>query len=546
LYQQARIAPLLSRAKIHTAAREAAVAVFFLALALYATRPLGRDMRGQTLAGPDPLIDLWTVHWLASHALEPGALFEGNVFHPARRAVLFSDLSMGTAVFLAPLRVFVRDPVPLYNAGVLIALAFAGWAFSRLARELGAGIGGGLVAGVIAAFGSHQMCHVYHLNLLTTGWIALLLLALHRIATGGGWGSVALASASFALCVQSSGYYAVAAALLTGLMLLAHRHALLARPAALRMTAALGLAALLSMPYVVAFLRLRSDEGLRRPPGLSEKMAFRPDRDLTSHTYLYRHVIGDAPGTEHLFPGFLALALGGLALGRRRPHARACLLLIGALLLVSLGPRLEIGGLAVPLPYAALFAIPPLEAMRHPYTFAAVAVMLLGVLAALAVPRGRYAVPLVAIAVAEVLAPPLSVREVPPGVPPAYELLAKMPPGPILEIPVFSEGTLLWAARHGLPVANGDGAFAPTYHLTLQRYMKNHWLEREVPDIDASRPMPYLVQRIGPQYLVLPVGRFRGMDHLIEPLSRSKHFRLVATASDGDLVYERTQPAILF
>jgi hypothetical protein len=99
---------------------------------------------------------------------------------------------------------------------------------------------------------------------------------------------------------------------------------------------------------------------------------------------------------------------------------------------------------------------------------------------------------------------------------------------------------MLWAARHGLPVANGDGAFAPATHLVLERYIQNHWLKRgEVTDIDESRPMPSIVERIRPRYLILPVGRFRGMDHLIEPLSRSRHFRLLATASDGDLVYER-------
>ena len=75
------------------------------------------------------------------------------------------------------------------------------------------------------------------------------------------------------------------------------------------MAGALALGALLCLPYVVGFLRLRADEGLRRPAGLSEKMAFRPGRDLTSHTYLYRYVVGDAQGTEHLFPGALALVL---------------------------------------------------------------------------------------------------------------------------------------------------------------------------------------------------------------------------------------------
>jgi hypothetical protein len=531
-----------------TARRELGVVALFLALALFTTRPLGRDLRGQTLAGPDPLIDLWTVHWLTSHALEPTALFEGNVFHPARRAALFSDLSMGTALLLAPLRPVVTDPVPLYNLAVLFALTFSGWAFHRLARELGAGLAGGIVAGIIAGFGSHQVSHVYHLNLLTTGWIPLMMIGWHRLTLGKGAGAAALAGVSFALCVQSSGYYAVAVAVLSAVFWLVHLRRLRQPAVARGLAVAAVLATALCLPYVIGFLRLREEEGLRRPPGLSEKMAFRPERDLTSHTFLYRKALG---GTgEHLFPGLLALGLGGLALARRRPHAAFYAGIIGVLMVMSLGPRIEVGGQALPLPYAALFAVPPLEAMRHPYTFAAVAVMFLGVLAGLGLPEGgeggwRFAPLLVVLAIAEVAAPPLSVRTVSPGIPPVYALLQTMPPGPILEIPVVAPDAMLWAARHGLPVENGDGAFAPVYHLTLERYLQNHWLKREVDDIDASRPMAYLMERLPPRYLVLPVGRFRGMDHLIEPMSRSHVFRLAATASDGDLLYERRDPGIL-
>jgi hypothetical protein len=184
--------------------------------------------------------------------------------------------------------------------------------------------------------------------------------------------------------------------------------------------------------------------------------------------------------------------------------------------------------------------------MRHPYTFAAVAVMLLGVVAGCGLPvRPRWLPPLlVVVAVAEVLAPPLQhVRSVPPGVPPVYELLAEMPPGVILEIPPSAENAMLWAARHGLPVVNGDGAFAPPYPQALDRFMKKHWLQGEITDIDESRPMPFLVQRIGPRYLILPVGREPGLSHLIEPLGRSRHFRLVATARDGDLLYESVSTA---
>ena len=188
--------------------------LFFLGLAAVATRPLWRDLAGQMPVGPDPVIDLWTLDWLTGHALEPGQLFHGNVFHPFPYAALHSDLSLGTALLALPLRPFLGDPVPLYNAGLLLALAFGGWAFCRLVDELTGRLSAGLLAGVLAAFGSHQLYHVYHLNLLSTGWLALLLLALHRLAERPGPAWALLAGVSFALSALSSGYYAVAGVLL--------------------------------------------------------------------------------------------------------------------------------------------------------------------------------------------------------------------------------------------------------------------------------------------------------------------------------------------
>ena len=72
-----------------------------------------------------------------------------------------------------------------------------------------------MLAGVLAAFSSHQMSHVYHLNLLSIGWLALFLLGLHRHRrSGGSIGAAILAGVSFALTAQSSGYYGVAAVVL--------------------------------------------------------------------------------------------------------------------------------------------------------------------------------------------------------------------------------------------------------------------------------------------------------------------------------------------
>jgi hypothetical protein len=527
------------RATLRAFLREAGVFLFFLGLAAFATRPLASDLGGQTLAGPDPLIDLWTVNWLSGHLLQPSRIFEGNIFHPAPHAAVYSDLSLGTAVLLGPLRAAVSDPVPLYNVGVLLALAFGGWSFSRLTRSLTGSLAAGLLAGVLAAFGSHQLYHAYHLNLLTTGWLALLLLGLHRVAAGGGVGWAVLAGLSFALAAQSSGYYAVAAALLAFAFAAAHWRRLLERRALLALAAAGALALVLTLPYALAFLDVREREGLRRPPRMSERMAFQPGRDLTSHAYVYRGLLG--PEGERLFPGVLAPVLALLALRRRAPHSGFYASAVALLLVVSLGPRLEVLGVSFSLPYRALFALPLLDAMRHPYTFAAVASFMLSILAGLgwaalgARPWAGAAV--VAAAVVETLAPPLAVRPVPPGLPPAYRVVETLPPGPVLEVPVFAEDTLLWAARHGRPVLNGVGAFVPRETQALETAIDNQWLKRVPESLDDSRPAE-LLKDSSLRYLIVPAGRVPRMARLAAALDRSASFRLVKEAEDGDRIYE--------
>jgi len=527
--------------------REAAVFAGFVALAAWASRPLVADLAGSTLIGPDPLIDLWTVHWLASHLLPPRELFGGNVFYPAPNAVLFSDLSLGTAVLLAPLAWLGVDAVPLYNTGVLLALAFAGWAFHSLTFGLTGSRSAGILTGVLAAFASHQLYHVYHLNLLTTGWLALELLALHRLVERPQAGWVTLLGVSFALSVQSSGYYAVAAALLPLVFAAVHWRAWTRRRALAAAAAAALLGALLVWPYVQTFMQLRERERLRRPPGMSVRMAFQPGRDLGSSGYLWGAVVGD--GGERLFPGLLAPALAAVALYRRRPHAgfyaAACL----AFLVLSLGPRLALGAREIELPYAWLFGLPPLDSMRHPYTFAAVAGFLLAVLAGIGwaglplAKRSRAGAAVVALAVVETLAPGPGVREIPRGLPMAWARLVQLPRGPVLEVPFLAPDAMLWAARHGWPTVNGDGAFRPGRHGVLDRAIDRHWIESVPEDLDESKPMALILTEFPLRYIIVP-GAVRRPDlwRLGEAFEASRLLRRVALLPNGDRIFEMRQP----
>lgn len=514
---------------------------FFLVLSLVATRPLASGMGRQTLAGPDPLIDLWTLHWLTGHIARPTEFFGGNIFYPVPGAVLYSDLSMGTAVLMLPFRLLIDDGVVLYNLSVILALAFGAWSFFLLARRLTGELWPSLLAGVLAAFASHQLYHVYHLNLLSTGWIALFLYGLHWLVRTPSWKAALLVGVSFSLSAQSSGYYAVACVLLSVVFLATHvarfRHSSIIAATA----AAIFVALVLTTPYAKAFSDIKERDGLRRPIGMSAQMAWRPVRDMGSHSYLYGATLGRRG--ERLFPGLLALGLAVVAVKRRRKEDTFYLAAIAILGIVALGPQLRIFDLQIPLPYSALFSVQPLDAMRHPYTFAAVATMLLGVVAALGLSRldkrrawiGPAAV---ALAVLETLAPPVRVRPVAPGVPSAYGLLLQSKPGAILEIPVFEPDTLLWATRHGMPLVNGVGAFVPPETGALERQITNHWVERVPYDVDTSRPMGYLLERFAPRYVVIPVGRKPYLRGLAEAFDRSSRFSFFYESPEGDRLYQ--------
>jgi hypothetical protein len=520
----------------------AAAFLFFLAYAIVATRPLAFHGATRTLIGPDPLSHLWMVSWLTGHAFQPGQIFQGNIFHPAPHAVLFTDLSLGTAILVLPLRLFTTEPLILFNAATILALAFGGWAFHLLVHALTGNRWAGILAGLLAVFSSHQMVHVYHLNLLSTGWLALFLLGLHRLVERGSIAASALAGVSFALTAQSSGYYGVAAVVIALLFAAVNARAFRRPRVAGLVLAAAALGLVLTLPYIVAFRALQEEQGIRRPPGMSVKMAFHPSRDLTSWANVYIGVLGG--DGEVLFPGLLPLVLGALALRRRAPHAGFYAAGVAVLVVLSLGPEVTVGSWTLAMPYRWLFAVPPFDSMRHPYTFAGVALFLLAILAGLGWARlglaaQRWAGPaIVLLAIAETMTDAPRLREVPPGLPPAYRILETLPPGPILELPVFDGESVLWAARHGRPVLNGVGAFAPAETLVLDRYIQNHWLDEVPEDVDSSRPTAFLRDRFPVRYVIVPARRGSGLKPLARAFDASRTFRPVAEAPDGDRIYE--------
>jgi hypothetical protein len=488
------------------------------------------------------------VNWLSGHLLDPAQLLEGNIFHPVRHAVLLSDLAFGTALLVAPLRALalVKDPVPLYNVGVLLTLAFGAWAFYRLARSLTGSTAAGLLTGILAAYGSHQLLHVYQLALVNVAFLALFLLGLHRLIERPRPATAVLAGVGFALTALSSAYFAVAGAVLSLVFAAVEWRRLRRRDVLTACAVAAVVAALLLLPYVLSFASLQAREGVERPVQLSVDESFQPGRDLTSGTYLYRRWRGSRG--ERLFPGVACLALAAVACVRRPKgwvfYAAGALVL----LVVSLGPQLTIGDATLPLPYAALFAHRPFNALMHPYTFAAVARLALCVLAGLGLASllrrpVPWASPLaVLIGFVEVAEPPLATRPVALGVPAVYHALDALPPGPILELPPQSTDALIGAARHGRLMVNGTGGLEPPQHARLNRWIERDWLAPALRghsvDVDRTRAMRQVL-RMPVEYVVIPVDREPGLRPIQESFDRSRLFVRVAGVTGSSTAYRR-------
>jgi hypothetical protein len=150
-----------------------------LSLAMHWPLPLhlGRDI-AQDLG--DPLVQAWQVAW-NGHALvhQPLRLFQANMFWPLPDSLAFSDALVG----YAPAGLVgegTHAAVARYDVLFLFAYALCFAGAYLLARELGAGRAGAVVAGAAFAYAPWRLEQEGHLHIISSGAIALALCLLIR------------------------------------------------------------------------------------------------------------------------------------------------------------------------------------------------------------------------------------------------------------------------------------------------------------------------------------------------------------------------------
>ncbi|MES1255562.1 MAG: hypothetical protein ABUS56_08140, partial [Acidobacteriota bacterium] len=164
----------------------AAMLALFTVLACFMTYPQALHMRDGVNDVGDPLLNVWALSWVAHEApRSPSGVFDGNIFYPEPKALVFSETLLAPALAVAPLRWLGAGAILVYNLVFLSGFVLSGVGTVLLVYSLTADRGASIVAGAIFAFLPYRIDHYAHLQLQQTQCIPLALWALHRVAATG-------------------------------------------------------------------------------------------------------------------------------------------------------------------------------------------------------------------------------------------------------------------------------------------------------------------------------------------------------------------------
>ncbi len=477
----------------------AAVVAFCVALAAIHTWPLatapGRLSRNDN---GDTLLNTWAIAWVA-HELprDPAHLFDANIFWPERRTLGYSESMVVQGVMAMPILALGGSPVLAYNLVLLLGFALTAAAFGLLAHRWTGSLAAALVAASAAAFNSHTLLRLPHLQTQHLEFLALALVAMDGIFTRQRVRDGFSLGLAFALQALTSIYVMTFSAWAMCFGALAR----LVRPAPARRVRALGLLALAALvaaavlaPYLWEYYRIHADQGFAR--GFDLNGAARWENFLASGSRLHfdwwsaRFV---EVSQSKNFPGFTVLLLTIVALAssavRKDPRARMCAAIAFGCLGVAAVPWTPVYELVIR-------TVPLFWAVRVQAHIGQIVLVMLAVLAGFGVARIErawgarrgwtvVAAGLVVMVNGEALRSPLVYKPF-GGIPAVYDVLRDEPRAVVAEIPLYetrhffqNAPYMLNSTRHWHPILNGYSGFFPVSYVRAAEAL------RRFPDYDA-------------------------------------------------------------
>jgi hypothetical protein len=434
----------------------------------------------------DGYFSAWRLAWFAHQLpLDPGHLFDANIFHPATATLAFSDAMLLVAAFGSPFIWLGASPGLTHNLLLGAAFVTSMWFAYLLVRDLTRSSAAAWLAAIIFGLAPYRFAHISHLELQWVMWMPLSLWLLHRFIEAPTYRralAIGAAVASQTLCsiyygVFLSLYLAAAWLALFAIHATTRRRLVLLTP--LMIVPLLAVALIYGPPYS----RTRAEQGARGVSELVEYSATPGDFLRVPPLNWLRGTpdSGPKPDERSLYPGMAAVVLATAAF---LPPVTPLAWVYLGLTALSVDAALGMHGLLFPWLQEV---VPLLSSLRSSARFGVFVLLSLSILAGFgaanifrARPRYVTAIGVMAtlLCLLEYWSAPVSVRPDQSHPPEAHQWLSHQPPGTaIVELPL-PKGEALWlyettyqirSTHHWLRLVNGYSGFAPKeYRRTLE------------------------------------------------------------------------------
>lgn len=453
-----------------------------------------------------------------------------QIFYPMPGGLALSEHLAGLGLITTPLQLLGASPLAAYNMALILSFGLSGFFAFLLVRRLlersdqtrgDAAVCtlAAVCAGLAYGFGPYRASQLSHLQVLTSQWMPLALLAMHAFLDDGRRRWLVLLSFAWVVQALSNGYYLLFFPILVGLWFAWFVDWTRAPSRGVALAGTWVAASLLLVPSLLKYVAVHRELGLSRSFGEMVRFSATPDSLFQPSPMLAFWPSGPAETTEgFLFPGITVIVLvaaagiAGLAqLRRRRRFDRSPLVFysLAALIMwaLALGPVPPDAGSPVFLrPYTLLTWLPGFDGLRAPARFAMLATLCIAIAAGLAfgrlarhhhhLLRGRARLGLAGLGVIAGLTIDGWTGPMPLATPPGRVVLPDVPNAVVLELPADESavgvGSMYRAMTHGRPLVNAYSGHTPPHYGILSLALRRND-SSVITELARSRPLIIIV-----------------------------------------------------
>lgn len=165
----------------------------------------------------DPLLNTWILWWNATHLPFTNGWWNAPAFFPAQNVMAFSEHLAGVSPLSSPVYWLSGNAQLSYNVVFLLSFPMSAFASYLLCLHLTGRRDAAFLGGLAFGFAPYRIAQFPHLQVLTTFWMPLALLGLHRFLRGDGRRWVVVFAAAWLMQALSNGYYLAFLSVLVGL-----------------------------------------------------------------------------------------------------------------------------------------------------------------------------------------------------------------------------------------------------------------------------------------------------------------------------------------